>query len=89
MYNPLIPFRESDNLSSILIKKEFRRDLESAAIICSISEEKRDACERLLLNLLMQKYSRSEVSPLEKYASKDSRQEFDVIREEIRRVVYN
>ncbi len=89
MYNPLMPFMKSDNISSILIKKEFFRDLESAAIICSIPEEKRNSCERLLLNILMQKYSRQEISPLQKYASKSLRRKFDRIHEEIRNVIYN
>lgn len=89
MYNPLMPFMESDNVSSILIKKELFMDLESATIICSIPEKERDACERLLLNLLMQKYSRQEISPLQKYASKSLRRKFDRMHEEIRNVIYN
>ena len=88
MYNLLMPFKGGGEIFSILIKKEFLWDLEAAAIICSTPEEERDDGKRLLLGILMQKYSLPEFSPLCKYAPKDLRQKFDRMHEEIRSVIY-
>jgi len=92
MINPIRPFfrpfqDSDDKIFSILLNKEFSKDLEAAVFLSAIPESERSSITISLIDSLRQKYL--EKNRLRKYASKNLRKEYDGIYSEISKILYN
>jgi len=81
------PFQKNgDGIFSLLLKREFSVDLDTAAFLASTPEDERTSTTRDFLDVLRQKYNQK--TSLYKYASKPLRKKYDQIESEVKDVLY-